>query len=126
MTFSFYVPRAHDSGPDAWDTNVERAAAVGAVLRLKARYPSFVRNSSRMLELMFEPQCKQITDACPARDHVLPLYLEGDHFSTPFCCYGNDVDCDRCGAWVVFHLAARLGFRTPERPPAGGGAFGAQ
>jgi hypothetical protein len=23
--------------------------------------------------------------------------------------YGNDVDCDRCGAWAVFHIAARLG-----------------
>ena len=27
---------------------------------------------------------------------------------TPFCCYGNDVDCERCGAWIVFHLAARM------------------
>jgi hypothetical protein len=26
---------------------------------------------------------------------------------TPFCCYGNDVDCGRCGAWVVFSLAAK-------------------
>jgi hypothetical protein len=38
---------------------------------------------------------------------VLPLYLEDDHFTTPFCCYGNDVDCERCGAWLVFRLAAR-------------------
>ncbi len=106
MTFSFYVPRATDTGPDAWDTNVERAAAVREVMRLKARYPTFVRNSMHMLELMLEPHCKQVTDACPARDHVLPLYLDGDHFTTPFCCYGNDVDCSRCGAWVVFHLAA--------------------
>ena len=49
-----------------------------------------------------------LTDACPAHDLVLPLYLEGDHFTTRFCCYGNDVDCDRCGAWVVLQLAARL------------------
>lgn len=33
----------------------------------------------------------------PARDHILP---------------------GRCGAWVVFHLAARLGFGAePHRPP---------
>ncbi|MBI2963050.1 MAG: radical SAM protein [Deltaproteobacteria bacterium] len=109
ITFSFYVPRAHDTSPDAWQTNDERAAAVREVMRLKARYPGFVRNSARMLELMLPPDCQRVTDACPARDHVLPLYLDGDHFTTPFCCYGNDVDCDRCGAWVVFSLAAKLG-----------------
>jgi sulfatase maturation enzyme AslB (radical SAM superfamily) len=110
ITFTFYVPRAHDTSPDVWETNEERAAAVREVMRLKARYPGFVRNSARMLELMLPPDCRRVTDACPAHDHVLPLYLEGDHFATPFCCYGNDVDCDRCGAWVVFSLAARLGF----------------
>lgn len=112
ITFSFYVPRAHDTSPDAWETNEERAAAVHEVVRLKARYPGFVRNSARMLELMLPPHCQRVTDACPARDHVLPLYLDGDHFTTPFCCYGNDVDCGRCGAWVVFHLAAKLDARA--------------
>ena len=107
MTFSFFVPRANDTSPDAWETNEERAGAVREVMRLKTVYPGFVRNSTRMLELMLPPHCKQVTDACPARDNVLPLYLEGDHFTTPFCCYGNDVDCDRCGAWVVFEMAAK-------------------
>jgi sulfatase maturation enzyme AslB (radical SAM superfamily) len=109
MTFSFYVPRAADVGPDAWETNAERAIAVREVMRLKAQHPGFVRNSTRMLELMLPPQCEQVTETCLARDSVLPLYLAGDHFATPFCCYGNDVDCQRCGAWVVFHLAARFG-----------------
>jgi MoaA/NifB/PqqE/SkfB family radical SAM enzyme len=108
MTFSFYVPRANDTSPDVWETNEERAHAVREVMRLKARYPGFVRNAARMLELMLPPHCQQVTDACPARDNVLPLYLDGDHFTTPFCCYGNDVDCSRCGAWVVFQLASRL------------------
>jgi len=108
MTFSFYVPRAVDTSDDAWATNEERAVAVREVMRLRNVYPGFVRNSARMLELMLPPHAKRVTDACPARDLVLPLYLDGDHFSTPFCCYGNDVDCDRCGAWVVFQLAARL------------------
>lgn len=108
MTFSFYVPRSGDLGEDAWSSNEERAAAVRDVMRLKGSYPGFVRNSSRSLELMLPEHCKQVTDACPAKQHVLPLYLEHDHFTTPFCCYGNDVDCDRCGAWVVFHLAAKL------------------
>jgi len=109
MTFSFYVPRANDTSPDVWETNEDRAQAVREVMRLKAHYPDFVRNSARMLELMLPPHCKRVTDACPARDTVLPLYLDGHHFTTPFCCYGNDVDCERCGAWVVFHLAARFG-----------------
>jgi hypothetical protein len=38
---------------------------------------------------------------------MLPLYIEGNDFTTPFCCYGNDVDCDRCGAWAVFATAAK-------------------
>ena len=109
MTFSFYVPRARDVSGDAWATNEERAAAVREVLRLKARHPGFVRNSARSLELMLPPRCKRVTDACPAQTNILPLWMDADHFTTPFCCYGNDVDCERCGAWVVFHLAATLG-----------------
>jgi len=109
MTFSFYVPRAEDDSPDAWANVEERASAVREVQRLKAKYAGFVRNSALSLELMLPPYAQRVTDACPAHDAVLPLYLEGDHFTTPFCCYGNDVDCDRCGAWVVFHLAALQG-----------------
>ena len=39
---------------------------------------------------------------------TMPLYIEGNDFTTPFCCYGNDVDCTRCGAWGVFALAAKM------------------
>lgn len=109
MTFSFYVPRAGDVGEDAWPTNEDRAAAVREVMRLRGEHPGFIRNSSRSLELMLPEHCGRVTAACPAKRHVLPLYMEQDCFATPFCCYGNDVDCDRCGAWVVFHLAAKLG-----------------
>lgn len=108
LTFSWYVPRRGDTGDDAWSDNAARAWSVGEVRRLKERYPGFIRNSSRSLDLMLPPACEQVTAACPARTHVLPLWMEGDHFSTPFCCYGNDVDCGRCGAWVVFSLAAKL------------------
>jgi len=108
MTFSFYVPRAGERGDHVWDDVTERADAVREVQRLKARYPGFVRNSSRSLELMLPPEAASVTADCPARRLVLPLYLEGQGFVTPYCCYGNDVDCERCGAWVVFHLAAHL------------------
>ncbi len=109
MTFSFYVPRADDTSGDAWATNAERVAAVREVMRLKAAYPGFVRNSARSLDLMLPPHCERVTAACPAQDNVLPLWMDGHQFVTPFCCYGNDVDCTRCGAWVVFSLAAKLG-----------------
>jgi hypothetical protein len=125
MTFSFYVPRrrAPDAPRelDAWETNEARAWAVREILRLEAKYPGFVRNTTRSLELMLPGNAERVTGACPAKRFVLPLYLDGDHFTTPFCCYGNDVDCERCGAWVVFHMAARA---ESGRAPASGRARG--
>lgn len=117
MTFSFYVPRARDESEDAWPTNEDRAWAVREVMRLRAEHPGFVRNSQRSLELMLPPACEAVVAACPARDNVLPLWMERDHFATPFCCYGNDVDCGRCGAWVVFSLAAKFGYEREQMAP---------
>ncbi len=109
MTFTFFVPRRDDDSGDAWATNEERAPAVEEVRRLKRLHGGFIRNSSRSLDLMLPGACEAVTAACLAQTRVLPLWLDGDHFTTPFCCYGDDVDCGRCGAWVVFDLAARLG-----------------
>lgn len=106
MTFSFHVPGRDERGGDAWDDTAGREEAVHEALRLKAAHPATVRNSRLSLELMRPPECRRVTGDCPARRFVLPLYLERDRLVTPYCCYGNDVDCDRCGAWVVFHLAA--------------------
>ena len=51
---------------------------------------------------------------------VLPLYVENKKFTTPKCCYGNNGDCDRCGAWVVFAHAAKLpGPWDAVVPPSG-------
>lgn len=107
MTFSWYVPRKNDASGNAWESNATRAWSVREVLRLKARYRSFIRNTTQSLALMLPPDCERVTAACPAQDSVLPLWMDGDRLVTPFCCYGNDVDCGRCGAWVVFNLAAR-------------------
>jgi len=108
MTFSFYVPRAGEVSPRAWETNEERETAVDIVVELKRRYPGFIWNSSRSLELLRPAAAKLVTDHCPMMRTMLPLYIEGDHFTTPFCCYGNDVDCDRCGSWGVFAAAAKM------------------
>ena len=109
MTFSFIVPRQDDfDSPDVWRDNEERAEAVRTVLNLKKKYPWFVRNKRRHLELMLPPYADRVTKACPPRQHILSLYLDDHQFTTPFCCYGNDVDCSRCGAWVVFQTAATM------------------
>lgn len=108
MTFSFYVPKRDDRSEFSWRSVEERDDAVREALRLKEKYPSFIWNNHRSLELMLSPNSKRITDDCPAKKFVLPLYLDGDRFVSPFCCYGNDVDCDLCGAWVVFYIAVKL------------------
>ena len=109
MTFSFYVPNKVDHSEFTWGSLERRDKAVNEALRLKEKYPDFIWNSRRSLELTLSPNAKSITDKCPAKQFVLPLYLEGDHFIRPFCCYGNDADCDLCGAWVVFYLADKTG-----------------
>ena len=71
-----------------------------------------MKNRTRSLQMMLsENNPKRVTDNCYAKQMILPLYLEGKNLVSPFCCYGNDVDCNRCGAWVVFELAA-----VAERP----------
>ncbi|UCE51815.1 MAG: radical SAM protein [Desulfobacterales bacterium] len=108
MTFSFYVPPKDDSSDLTWGSLERRDQAVHMVMKLKEKYPDFVWNKGRSLELMLSENAKAVTDKCPSKRLVLPLYLDGSEFVTPYCCYGNDVDCDLCGAWVVFYLAAKL------------------
>ena len=108
MTFSFYVPTENDVSDLNWGSLERRDKAVRLVMGLKKKYPDFIWNNRRTLELTLSENAKTVTDNCPSKNLVLPLYLEGSEFVTPFCCYGNDVDCDLCGAWVVFYLASRL------------------
>jgi hypothetical protein len=117
LVFSFYVPRAGEVSARAWENNEERETAIDIVVELKRRYPGFIWSSSRSLELMRPPTAKLVTDHCPMQKVMLPLYIEGDHFTTPFCCYGNDVDCDRCGSWGVFATAAKMSGPWDSREP---------
>ena len=113
VTFSFYVPCRNDRSDHTWGSLERRDKAVRRVIKLKERHPDFVWNNRRSLELMHSENSRAVTDNCPAKSLVLPLYLQGGDFVTPYCCYGNDVDCDLCGAWVVFYLAAKLEKRPP-------------
>lgn len=108
LTFTFYVPRKDDVSDLTWGSLQRRDRAVREVMRLKKAYPHIVRNKRRSLELMLSENALAVTDDCSIKKSSLPLYLDGDDFATPFCCYGNDVDCDLCGAWGVFHSAAKL------------------
>jgi MoaA/NifB/PqqE/SkfB family radical SAM enzyme len=108
MTFSFYVPSLGEVSPMAWEDNEEREEAVDIAVDLKLRHPQLIRSTRRSLELLRPRTAKLVTDNCPMLKVLLPLYIEGDHFTTPFCCHGNDVDCDRCGSWGVFAIGARM------------------
>jgi MoaA/NifB/PqqE/SkfB family radical SAM enzyme len=108
MTFSFVVPYEGADPALAWSDLEARVAAVDAVRALKERFGGFVRNRSLALDLMAPARAPAITEASPVRAFLLPLWLDGDRFTTPFCCYGNGPDCARCGAWVVFDIAARI------------------
>ncbi len=108
VAFSFYVPRAAEQSERAWPSVQEREPTIDRVLDLKRRHEGFVWNSTRGLELMRPATARLVTQHCPLVLTTLPLYIDGDRFTTPFCCYGNDVDCDRCGSWGVFAAAAKL------------------
>lgn len=108
MTFSFVVPAEHDVTGLAWETLEDRMPAVEEVRRVKEQYPGFVRNRTLSLDLMAPDAARDVTASCLTKQLLLPLWLDGDRFTTPFCCYGDDVDCTRCGAWVVFEMAARF------------------
>jgi MoaA/NifB/PqqE/SkfB family radical SAM enzyme len=108
MTFSFYVPPRNDTSSLTWGSLERRDKAVREAMRLKELYPKFVWNRHRALELTLSQNAKTVTDKCYAKEFVMPLYLDGDRFTRPFCCMGNDVDCDLCGSWVVFNLAAKI------------------
>lgn len=115
LVYSFYVPRRNDTTTLAWKSLEEREPAVRRVMELKKRHPEFVWNSLDSLELMLPANAKAITDNCLPKQFLLPLYLNGKEFEVPFCCVGNDADCDLCGMWGVFHFAAKMKTRDPSR-----------
>ena len=108
INFTFYVPKKNDTTGIGWKTLEERDITIKNVLALKKKYPNYILNHEMVLELMLSHNALDITNNCPVLNYMLPLYLGDEGFERPFCCYGNDVNCDLCGAWVVFHLAALM------------------
>ncbi|MFX0081489.1 MAG: radical SAM protein [Candidatus Hodarchaeota archaeon] len=104
INFNFYVPKEHDTSKFAWKSLMERDSAVIKILKLKKKYPKFILNNKMVLKLMLSQNAAEITKDCPLKKIILPLYLGENGFEIPFCCYGNNVNCDLCGSWAVFHL----------------------
>ncbi len=110
VAFSFYVPVKDDSTGLAWPDLKERDKVLDRVIALKRQYPHMIKSNIPTLEMMKSDVAIQSTgengEHCILRRDTLPLYMgEGGQFEKPFCCYGNDVDCSRCGAYAVFNRA---------------------
>lgn len=113
VTFSFYVPAAHDTSGLGWSTLEERMAAVNEVRRLKHEHPDFVSNDLKALDLMAPEHAPAVVADCAFKRVMLPLFLERDGFTTAFCTYGNNVDCALCGAWIAYEFAATPFYYPP-------------
>lgn len=109
VAFTFYVPRENDTGPLVWRDLRERDEVVQRIIDLKGKYPGFVKaNPGALLRMMSDIALESTGERgerCLLRN-TLPLYVgDGGEFERTFCCYGNDVDCTRCGAYAVFNAA---------------------
>ena len=122
VTFSFYVPKKNDESELGWKSLKERDLTIKNVMNLKKKYPKFILNNMMVFEFMLSQNALQFTNNCPVKKYMLPLYLGEEGFEHPFCCYGNDVNCDLCGAWAVFHLGAIIK-ANPGWPEIVSGAF---
>jgi sulfatase maturation enzyme AslB (radical SAM superfamily) len=108
VNFGFYVPKKNDTSGLCWKNLEERDTVIKNLMKLKKKYPRFILNHLMVLELMLSHNALEITHNCPVKNFMVPMYLGDKGFEQPFCCYGNDVNCDLCGSWAAFHLAALI------------------
>lgn len=121
VAFTFYVPTRNDTSELAWPDLRERDAVVERVIALKEKYPGVIKSNVGALELMKSDRAIESTgehgENCHLR-RMLPLYMgDGGNFERTFCCYGNDVDCTRCGAYGVFNSHYHRIHGRPEPAP---------
>lgn len=109
ITFSYYVPKRNDKTDLGWKTLEERDRVIEKTKNLKKENPTFILNNLEELNLLSSKKALNVTRNCILKKISLPLYLGKNGFEIPYCCYGNDVDCDMCGAWGVFHVSALSG-----------------
>ncbi len=109
IAFTFYVPTRNDTSGLAWADLKERDEVVRRVIEVKVKYPNRVKANIGALKMMMSDVALDYTgengEHCMMME-TLPLYMgDGGNFERTFCCYGNDVDCSRCGAYSVFNTA---------------------
>ncbi len=119
LAFTFYVPDRNEVSGLAWDSLIDRDLVIERLIRLKARYP-VIKSNVGALELMKSERCLEVTgingENCTMK-RMLPLYVgEGGRFERTFCCYGNNVDCTRCGAYAVFNGAWHRRLENRDAP----------
>lgn len=112
IAFTFYVPRRGDESEFVWQDLRERDAVIEEIIALKKAFPQ-IKTNLGALNLMRSDVAWRSTGEHCAMNGMLPLYVgAGGQFERTFCCYGNDVDCSRCGAYAVFngayHRAKRM------------------
>jgi MoaA/NifB/PqqE/SkfB family radical SAM enzyme len=110
IAFTFYVPSVEDDTGLGWPDLRDRDPVVDQVIAMKRKYPDRVKANIGALELMKSDRSMEITgehgETCGLKNNMLPLYMgEGGNFERTYCCYGNNVDCTRCGAYGVFNGA---------------------
>ena len=118
VAFTFYVPTIDDNTGLGWKDLRDRDPIVDRVIAVKKKHPKVVKTNIGALELMKSDVSLESTgehgEPCHMTD-MLPLYMgPGGNFEKPFCCYGNDVDCSRCGAYGVFNSAYHRKMGLPE------------
>ncbi|OGA32100.1 MAG: hypothetical protein A3F75_12015 [Betaproteobacteria bacterium RIFCSPLOWO2_12_FULL_64_23] len=109
VAFTFYVPTRNDASGQGWADLRERDPVIERLIELKKNNPNRIKANIGALKLMLSDVALNYTgtngEHCMMKA-TLPLYMgDGGNFERTFCCYGNDVDCSRCGAYSVFNTA---------------------
>lgn len=112
IAFTFYVPDRGEVSECAWQDLLERDLVIRHLIELKPSHP-MIRSNVGALRLLLSDRSLNSTgvegENCRLKK-MLPLYVgDGGVFERTFCCYGNNADCSRCGAYAVFNSAYHRG-----------------
>ncbi|MEW6201412.1 MAG: radical SAM protein [bacterium] len=103
VIFTVYIPQKGDESGMGFSLP-ERDRLLEKLLELKKEYGSYILNPRVSLELAFSATCKKVTDNCDMKTNSLALdYTLRRRIP---CCYGDNVDCDLCGAVTPFLMAS--------------------
>ncbi|MBI2877298.1 MAG: radical SAM protein [Candidatus Tectomicrobia bacterium] len=85
-------------------TPEERDRAIDHVLQLKARYPGYILNPDRVLDLMRSENAPEVIRNCNMTQRTLTLDVQLNR-KLP-CVVGSGVDCTRCGCFFPYMTQA--------------------